>query len=188
MPNLNWFRVTLLVVIACPLFGEPPATDGALLDEVTSAERSIDSRFDSISNVTGSTPMSLTGVTRGGYVKGFGAVFTLQIGLVPGANFGPFRQPTEDERTKLNLSKRQRLEDLEIRARDILVEEGSRMKQVPVTEKVALIISLFHHTWEDTTGLPSQLVMQAQRQILLDRQAGRIDLATFKNKLDLARF
>jgi len=62
------------------------------------------------------------------------------------------------------------------------------MSRVPVTEKVALIISLFHHTWEDTTGLPSQLVMQAQRQILLDHQAGRIDLATFKNKLDLARF
>ena len=188
MPNPKWLCVTLLIVIACPLFGEPPNTDSELLGEVASAERSIDSRFDSISNVTGSTPLSLMGVTRGGYLKGFGAVFTLQIGLVAGANFGPFRQPTEDEKTKLNLSKRQRLEDLEIRARDILVEEGSRMSRVPVTENVALIISLFHHTWEDTTGLPSQLVMQAQRQILLDRQAGRIDLATFKSELDLARF
>ena len=62
------------------------------------------------------------------------------------------------------------------------------MNQIPVTEKVALIISLFHHTWEDTTGLPLQLVMQAQRQLLIDRQAGRIELATFKSKLDLARF
>ena len=188
MPNPKWLCVTLLVVLATPLLGEPPATNASLSREVASVQHSIDRRFDNISNVTGSTPMSLMGVTRGGYLEGFGAVFTLQIGLVPGSNFGPFRQPTEDEKTKLNLSKRQRLEDLEIRARDILVEEGSRMNQIPVTEKVALIISLFHHTWEDTTGLPSQLVMQAQRQLLIDRQAGRIDLATFKSKLDLARF
>jgi hypothetical protein len=32
---------------------------------------------------------------------------------------------------------------------------------------------LFYYKWEDTAGLPSQILMQAERQKLLDVQLGR---------------
>ncbi len=188
MSNRKWLSIALLPVMGCPLLAEPPAAEDTLRRELASAELSIDGRFNNISVMTGSKPMPLMGVTRGGYLKGFGAVFTLQVSLVPVANLGPFRRPTEEEKTKLNLSKRQRVEDLEIHARVVLVEEGARLTRVPVNEKVALIVSLFHYSWEDVTGLPSQLVMQARRQVLIDRQAGRIDLPTLKSNLEMAYF
>ena len=34
--------------------------------------------------------------------------------------------------------------------------------------------SIFYYSWESRTGLPSQVVMQAQRQSMLDFEAGRI--------------
>ena len=188
MPNRKWLSIALLPVMGCPLLAEPPAAEDSLHRELAAAERSIDGRFDNISAMTGSKPMPLKGVTRGGYLKGFGAVFTLQVSLVPVSNLSPFLRPTEEDKTQLNLSKRQRVEDLEIRARTVLVEEGARLTRVPVKEKVALIISLFHYSWEDVTGLPSQLVMQARRQVLIDRQAGRIDLPTLKSHLEVTYF
>ena len=188
MPNRKWLSIALLPLIGCPLLAEPPPAEDSLHRELTSSERSIDDRFSNVSAMTGSKPMLLRGVTRGGYLRGFGAVFTLQVSLVPMANLGPFRRLTEEDKTRLNLSKRQRVEDLVIRARTVLVEEGAGLTQVPVNEQVALIISLLHYSWEDVTGLPSQLVMQARRQVLIDRQAGRIDLPTLKSNLEVTYF
>ena len=188
MPNRKWLSIALLPVIGCSLFAEPPPAEDSLHHELTSSERSIDDRFSNVSAITGSKPISLMGVTRSGYLKGFGAVFTLQVSLVPMATLGPFLRLTEEDKARLNLSKRQRLEDLEIRARTVLVEEGAGLTQVPVNEQVALIISLHHYSWEDVTGLPSQLVMQARRQVLIDRQASRIDLPTLKSNLEVTYF
>ncbi|MCY4588730.1 MAG: hypothetical protein OXB98_22125, partial [Bryobacterales bacterium] len=84
----------------------PPPAEDSLHRELTSSERSIDDRFSNVSAMTGSKPVSLMGVTRGGYLRGFGAVFTLQVSLVPMANLGPFRRLTEEDKTRLNLSKR----------------------------------------------------------------------------------
>jgi hypothetical protein len=38
---------------------------------------------------------------------------------------------------------------------------------MPPGEQVVLAVSLFHYSWEDYSGLPGQIVMQAERQKLL---------------------
>ena len=50
---------------------------------------------------------------------------------------------------------------------------ASSLDAVPPNEQVVLGVTLFYHTWEDRGGLPSQIVMQAERQKLLDVQLGR---------------
>jgi hypothetical protein len=50
------------------------------------------------------------------------------------------------------------------------------------------MVSLYHSAWEDLSGLPSQLVMQATRQALVDRGAGRLDTAAFKKSLEVNYF
>ena len=182
------FTAILILMAAGWASAEPPAGVSAIREQIVRTERAIDGRFRNLGDVINSTPMPLTGVTRGGYLKGFGAVFTVEVNLLPVPNLRPFSRFSEEDKIKLNLRKRQRLEDLEIRARAILVEEGPRLTGVPVTEKVALVISLLHYSWEDVSGLPSQLIMQAQRQLLIDHQAGRIDLPTLKKKLEMAYF
>jgi len=181
--------VLLVLLSAGPAGAEPPATNTAVHEQIVRAERAIDGRFSNLKDVVDSTSMPLTGITRGGYLKGFGVVFTVQVNLLPVPNLGPFSGGmSEKDKASLNLRKRQRLEDLEIRARTILVEEGPRLTEVPAAEKVALVISLLHYPWEDVSGLPSQLVMQAQRQLLIDHQAGRVNLPALKKQLESAYF
>jgi hypothetical protein len=44
---------------------------------------------------------------------------------------------------------------------------------MPREEQVVLGVSLFHFSWENTAGLPSQVVMRAPRGSLADVESGR---------------
>ena len=185
---MKMIRIACCVLAATLLCSaEPPTSkDANVYRQVSLSERSIDSRFGNLSEPV---RMDQIGVTRGGYLDGYGAVFALQVMLVPVQGLSPFRPSvTEKEKRELNLRKRQRLEDLEVRARQILVEEGGRLTGVPLEEKIALIVSLFHYRWEDLTDLPAQLVMQATRQTLVDRKAGDLDQPSFKKRLQVRYF
>jgi hypothetical protein len=51
--------------------------------------------------------------------------------------------------------------------REMLVASASSLENLPPSEQVVLAVSLFHYSWEDYTGIPNQIVMQAPRQQLL---------------------
>ena len=163
-----------------------PATRERVREQIVKSELAIDARFLDFGNPN---RMGLVGVTRGGYIDGFGVVFSLEVALAPVPNIGPFRPSISDkEKQQLNMRKRQRLEDLEVRARAILLDEGGKLTVVPAGERIALVVSLFHFAWEDLNGLPSQLVMQARRKTLADHRAGRLDLAGLKKQLEVNYF
>jgi len=50
---------------------------------------------------------------------------------------------------------------------------ASSLDGVPPHERIVLGVTLFYRKWEDTANLPSQIIMQAERQKLLDVQLGR---------------
>ena len=178
--------LTIFLLAGPMLAAEPLGETPEVLAQIKTAERSIDGNFKDIS---GPDPMGLIGFTRGGYLTDYGAVFSLEVILVPVPNVSPFRPKyTDEEKKQLNIRKRQRLEDLELKAQEILVAAGSKLAAVPSDQKVALVISLFHFAWEDVSHLPSQVVMQATRQNLLDRQAARLDKQEFRKRLDVRRF
>ena len=56
---------------------------------------------------------------------------------------------------------------------EALIATAASLDTVPSNEQVAVGVSLFYYKWEDTSGLPGQIVMQAERQKLLDVQVGR---------------
>jgi len=58
--------------------------------------------------------------------------------------------------------------------RDMMVSSATNLKSMPLEEQVVVGVNLFYQSWEDTTGLPSQIVMQTQRKTLTDFEAGRI--------------
>ena len=179
---MKMIRIACCVLAATLLCtAEPPTSkDDDVYRQVSRSELSIERRFG---NRSDPVRMDQIGVTRSGYLDGFGAVFALEVMLVPVQGLSPFRPSvTEKEKRELNLRKRQRLEDLEV------VAEGDRLTAVPLEEKIALIVSLFHYRWEDLTGLPAQLVMQATRQTLVDRKAGDLDKPSFKKRLQVRYF
>ena len=179
--------ITFVLAVAITAMGTAPAAELSpasrqLRAELRTVERSIDRGF-------GETSMVMIGNTRGGYLQEFGAVFTLEINIVPMANLSPFKPSyTEGELRKLNQRKRDRLPELEELAAGILVEEAAKLGAIPEKEKIALMISLLHFTWEDTGDLPAQVVIQAPRRALLDRHAGRITGQELAKRLVVRHF
>jgi hypothetical protein len=49
---------------------------------------------------------------------------------------------------------------------------------VPPTEKIAIGVTLFYYKWEDSSGLPRQIVMSAEKQQLLQARRQKLDLAS----------
>ena len=138
--------------------------------QILDAERAIDRRFQTL---TEETPPALLGATRGMYIADYGLVFSLQVNLVPVAGISPFRQAySEEEKRQLNIRKRARLETLEIKSRQILVEETAKLTLLRSDDRAALAVTLFHFPWEDLTALPTQMVLSAPKAALDRARAG----------------
>ena len=170
--NDGLFRRSIFSVVIAVLgsfvmtAAETSESDTGLRDELRTVERLIAGHFDAL-------PMRMIGRVRGGHLEEFGAVFLLELNVVPMANVSPFRQPySEAERKNLNQKKRLGIDQLEQMGPVLLQKAAESLDAIPLEEDIALIIALFYFTWEDTTGLPSQLVLQAPRKMLLDAMAG----------------
>jgi len=110
----------------------------------------------------------LLGPTRGVYLEGYGAVFSTELNLVVSPNLSPFRPAfSKLEIARMHERKIQRLPLLKQKMREVLVASAASLENLPPSEQVVLAVSLFHYSWEDYSGLPSQIVMQAERQKLL---------------------
>jgi hypothetical protein len=128
-------------------------------------EKTIDGRFAQASTLDA---FDLLGTTRGVYLEGYGAVFSTELNLIMSPNVSPFHQSfTKIEMTRVHDRKVQHLPMLKQRMREMLLASAVSLENLPPSEQVVLAVSLFHYSWEDYTGLPSQIVMQAERQKLL---------------------
>jgi hypothetical protein len=130
-------------------------------------------------------PLLLLGTTRGVYLPGYGAVFTAELNLITLPAFTPFRpQFTKEELAKIRTKKIERLPLLKQLMQETMVGAAASLDAVPPNEHIAVGVSLFYHrSWEDTTGLPSQVIMEASKQSLLDYQARRITGAALQASL-----
>ena len=127
-------------------------------------------------------PFELLGNTRGTYLDGYGAVFTTEVSLAFTPSANPFRGPlTKQEIATVHDRKRQRLPVLRQAMQEFLLAAGSSLDNVAPKEKVVYFVNLYYHNWEDVTGLPSQLIMDCEKQKLLDVQSGRADRAMLAN-------
>ncbi len=132
----------------------------SLVRQIEEMESAVDRSFRS---ADGTQPAAIS-ATRGIYLPGYGAVFSVEVNLVPMANPSPFRRSyTSEEIGDLNVRKRAALEPLRRRMREILIREGPALTDLPPDLQVTLAVSLFHFPWEDRSNLPSQVVIGASR-------------------------
>lgn len=172
-------RRAFLGLLAAPLAAaEVSAENAAMRSELRRMEQALEASFGGLDDPA---PMQTLGMVRGMYLSGYGAVFSVQVNLVPMANVSPFRQAySAEEKRQLNIRKRSRLEDLELKMSGVLVDQGGRLMRVPRDENVAVAASLFHFPWEDRTKLPGQMVLAARREDLTSLQTGRVAKAEAK--------
>jgi len=143
----------------------PPPAPRVTRAALSVLEKSFDTRFQK-GSVT--DPFDLLDATQGVYLEGFGAVFSAELNLMVTPNLNPFHQVfTKQEIARIHERKIERLPLLKRNMREMLISSAASLENLPPTEQVVLAVTLFHYSWEDSSGLPAQIVMQAERQKLL---------------------
>ncbi|MGD0200279.1 MAG: hypothetical protein ABSD27_05950, partial [Bryobacteraceae bacterium] len=70
----------------------------------------------------------------------------------------------------------------------MLLVSAETLERLPAGERVVYGVTLFYRSFEKRDGLPSQVVMQAPRQALLEFRAGRMGRAQFDAALRVQEF
>jgi hypothetical protein len=166
---LSLILATTLLIAAVT---EPVITRTMLIP----VEKKIDQRMETLFD----EPFLLLGMTRGLYLDKFGAVFSTELQLVstPGVGTFGFTAPTKEMLASTRKKKLERLPLLKDAMRAQLAAAAVALDKLPADEKVVLGVSIFRRSWEDSAGLPAQIVMQANRKDLISaRTASSIDAA-----------
>lgn len=141
---------------------------------LASVEKMIDRRIETLFD----DPFLLLGMTRGVYVEGVGAIYSAEVGLAV-ASGNPMARPTPQEMDRLRRKRLERLPALRAAMQDILGQAAARLTSLPPTERVVLGVTLFRRADEDSSGIPAQIVMQATRKSLMDREPNAIRVDEF---------
>jgi hypothetical protein len=144
---------------------------------VTAMAQKLDGR---LSRLSADDPVQPVGLTQGAYFPGIGVVFMGSVNLAPMAGITPFHQTiSKQEMARIHQKKAERIPKLKDMMQDVLSTMAWSMDPVPADEQIAVAISLFYFSNEDTTGLPSQIVMRAQKKALIAKQAGAVKVDEF---------
>ena len=157
--------VILLALFFAGQEAAPPSHARVTRAALAVLEKSYDRRV-----ARANTPDSfdLLGSTRGVYLEGYGVVFSTEVNLIVSPNLTPFHPVfSPNEKARVHDRKLQRLPALKQSMREMLYSSAASLENLPPGEQVVLAVSLFHYSWEDTSGMPAQIVMQAERQKLL---------------------
>lgn len=135
-------------------------------------------------------PFMLLSTTQGVYLEGYGAVFTAELNLISVPAPTPFRPAfTREDIEKIRLKKLERVGVLKRLLKEALVEAAASLEGVPPGEQIAIAVSLFYfRTWENTAGLPSQILIQGPRSVLLEYRARRIPEQALEAALRIQEF
>ncbi len=139
----------------------------------------LEARVDSLL-VKGDEPCQLLGDTRGVYLDGYGAVFTSMVSLVATPMPTPFSDFTQKDIEKVYERKVRQLPVMreKMRAMLLMMASDPGLDSVRPNEQVVYGVSFFYFKkWENMSGLPQQIVMQGEKQKLIDVQSGRIPRA-----------
>ena len=139
---------------------QPPVTRAALLP----IEKRIDAR---LGRPAQEEAYSLLGNTRAVYLEGFGVVFTTEVGLLQIPPITPFNPSfSKEEIQMIRQRKVAKLPLLKQAMREMLAASAASLTALPADNQVAVAVTLFYFSWEDRTGLPSQILMQASKKSL----------------------
>jgi hypothetical protein len=128
------------------------------------------------------SPMHLLGNTRGVYLEGYGAVFTVEFGLIMTPALSPFRQEVSaEEKSRIHAAKLKRLPEVKSFVRDFMVNTAASMDALPAGENFVVGVSLVYQKFEERGQLPDRMVFSAQKGKLVDVAASRVDRAQLES-------
>ncbi|MGH9675097.1 MAG: hypothetical protein ACRD44_18140 [Bryobacteraceae bacterium] len=157
----------VLTLVALGLAAAPPASRPVGRADVAALEKRFDQRLTSFAV---DDPIELLGNTRGVYIDGYGVVFSTEVSLAPAPALTPFRPSIpRDQVNRVRDKKLTRLPSLKKLMLELMASSAATLRDLPPQEQIVFGVTLHYWSWEDTTGLPAQIVMQAPRKSLIDR-------------------
>jgi len=149
--------ILCMFVFAASVFAAE--VDKAQLDLFKKESASMRSAIDDIVNTT----VSGRGViesTKGTYLEGYGAVFTLEAALAPTRN--PFSSPQSPAEVRAIVA--QRRTAIEAKLADFLKQRVASLQSLGQTDSVSVAIHLYDSNPVDVPDLPSQIVFTVKKQ------------------------
>jgi hypothetical protein len=135
--------------------------------------KDLERHFDTQLASTGgpSDPIDILGTTRGLYLDSYGAVFTTELSLIVTPTINPFHQQmTKEEVATVHKRKVARLPQLKQAMADMMRSSAMTLIQIPDSQQIVLSVRLLYLPWEDTGGLPAEVLMSASRREVLNGQ------------------
>jgi hypothetical protein len=119
-------------------------------------------------------PFSLIGNnTRGLYLDGYGAVFTVDVSPVLSLTSLMHPSVTKEEVVKAHKERIERIAQLKQVMRLAVADAAASLDPVPADDQITMVVYLAYHQWEDISGTPAQLTFQGKKKALLEaRRAG----------------
>ena len=109
-------------------------------------------------------PWELLGDTRGVQLDDYGVVFTSEVSLVVTPGISPFRQKIPPElAAHVHKVRVDRLPVLKTAMKEMMRNMATAFAQIPASHQLVLVVRLYYGPWEDTTGMPAQVTMRADR-------------------------
>jgi hypothetical protein len=125
-------------------------------------ERTFNYRISSLPDAN--EPMELMGDFRGVQLEDYGVLVTSEVSLVvtPGLMPGRPKMPPELV-ARVHKQRVDRLPLLKSAMKEMMRNMASAFSQVPASQQMVLVVRLWYAPWEDTGGMPAQVIMRADR-------------------------
>jgi hypothetical protein len=169
-------KPALLLLTLAPLWAQAPlkvavtTTEKLVLTRqaITDAENRLNGKLAAVG--TKDDRVYILGLTRGLHLEGYGVVFTAELDLIESPSPNPFRQVIgKEEAARVHQRKVANLALLRKALRDMWVETATSLAAVPENDQVVIAVRLLYQpAWEDTSGLPAQIVLKGPRKAALN--------------------
>lgn len=110
-------------------------------------------------------PVYMLGQTRGVYLQGYGAVFSVELDLIQSPTVNPFHGAiSKQDVASTHTRKMKQLGLLQDAVRRQMIACAKGLDAVPADQQLVMVVRLDYQPWEDTEKLPSQIVLSADRK------------------------
>ena len=159
----------IFVSAAYAAAGETPRVNRVQMEI---AEKGLDATLQRFTPDNSST---LIGLSRGVYLEGVGAVLSAEIILANAPISIMHPLPTKDELAQMRKTKIARVPQLKKVLRDALVSAATTLDTIPLDEQIVIAVIVPRFTFEDATGIPVQVTLQASKRKLLESKGAALD-------------
>ncbi len=163
----------MLLAFVCLSPAQAVAVDNAPMDLLVlrTTEREVDGRIERYDT---EAPLYVIGATRGMYVAGTGAVYSVEVSLAPAVGITPFfHKPSDEQIDKIHRAKSARVPVIRDLMLSMLPELAVALRGLPDEEEVVVAVTMFYFRYEKLDGLPKQMVVRGKAGVLRQLHASQ---------------